>query len=238
MRAMPNRSDQHATLRVAADLVIMTVRDRTFQVLLIERGNPPFKGRLALPGGFVSHDETLDAAARRELKEETNLSGEDLPLQQIGAYGDPGRDPRGRVLSVAYLAIAPNLPVPVAGSDASDANWWPVAPLLAEPDRLAFDHDMILRDGIDKARQQLEYTTLATRFCGETFTIGELRDVYEVVWGTPLDPRNFNRKVTRAEGFLIPTDMKRASEPGRPAALYRRGPAEILHPAMLRNGGS
>jgi 8-oxo-dGTP diphosphatase len=234
---MPNRSDQHATLRVAADLVIMTVRERTFQVLLIERGNPPFQGRLALPGGFVSHDENLDAAARRELEEETGLSGDALPLQQVGVYGDPERDPRGRVVSVAYLAIAPNLPVPVAGSDASGAGWWPVAPLLAAPDRLAFDHDRILRDAIDKARQQLEYTTLATRFCGETFTIGELRDVYEVVWGTPLDPRNFNRKVTRAEGFIVPTDTKRASEPGRPAALYRRGPALILHPAMLRNGG-
>jgi 8-oxo-dGTP diphosphatase len=142
------------------------------------------------------------------------------------------------VVSVTYLAIAPNLPPPVAGSDAADARWRPVEPLLAEPGQLAFDHDRILADAVEVARRQLEYTTLATRFCADTFTIGELRDVYELVWGMRLDPRNFNRKVTKADGFLVQTDAKRAHETGRPAALYRRGPAEKLHPAMLRNGGS
>jgi 8-oxo-dGTP diphosphatase len=231
---MSDRS--HETLRLAVDLVILTVRKRTFRVLLIARGNEPFQGRLALPGGFLRTGESIEAAAARELEEETGLKGDELPLQQIGTYGDPDRDPRGRVVSVTYLAIAPNLPTPVAGSDAADARWRPVGPLLDKPGQLAFDHDRILADAVEEARRRLEYTTLATRFCADTFTIGELRDVYELVWGMRLDPRNFNRKVTKADGFLVPTDAKRAHETGRPAALYRRGPAEKLHPAMLRNG--
>lgn len=224
----------HETLRLAVDLAILTVRDRSFQVLLIERGNPPFEGQLALPGGFLRPGESIEEAAARELLEETGLDSRSLHLEQVGAYGDPHRDPRGRVVSVPYLAIAPNLPTPVAGSDATEALWRPVEPVLASPGKLAFDHDRILKDAVEKARGHLEYTTLATRFCGDTFTIGELRDVYELVWGMRLDPRNFNRKVTKADGFLVPTDAKRTHETGRPATLYRRGPAETLHPAMLR----
>ncbi|GAA0905914.1 NUDIX domain-containing protein [Virgisporangium aurantiacum] len=224
----------HEVLRLAVDLVILTVRDRSFQVLLIERGNPPFAGQLALPGGFLRPGESLEEAAARELLEETALDAGSLHLEQVGAYGHPDRDPRGRVVSVPYLAIAPNLPTPVAGSDAIEAQWRPVEPVLASPGKLAFDHDDILRDAVEQARRQLEYTTLATRFCGETFTIGELRDVYDLVWGMRLDPRNFNRKVTRTDGFLLPTDAKRTPETGRPATLYRRGPPDGLHPPMLR----
>lgn len=226
----------HETLRLAVDLVILTVRDRSFRVLLINRGNVPFQSRLALPGGFLRQGESIEAAAVRELREETGLDGDALHLEQLGAYGDPDRDPRGRIVSVAYLAIAPNLPLPVAGSDAAAARWQPVQPLLAGGGQLAFDHDRILADAVERARQRLEYTTLATRFCAELFTIGDLRDVYELVWGMRLDPRNFNRKVTKADGFLVQTDAKRAHETGRPAALYRRGPAQKLHPAMLRSG--
>jgi 8-oxo-dGTP diphosphatase len=138
------------------------------------------------------------------------------------------------VVSIAYVAIAPNLPMPVAGSDARDARWAPVDAAMSAPTGLAFDHDQILADAVERAREKLEHTALATAFCGDTFTISELRRVYEVVWGVPLDPRNFNRKVTRTAGFLTPTGRKRASEPGRPAALYRRGPATALNPLMLR----
>jgi 8-oxo-dGTP diphosphatase len=221
----------HETLEMAVDLVILTVRERVFQVLLIERGNPPFAGQLALPGGFLRPGEPIADADNRELLEETGLDGHTLPLQQVRLYDAPDRDPRGRVVSVAYLAIAPNLPVPVAGSDASGARWAAVD----GTNRLAFDHDRILGDAVEEARRQLEYTTLAAAFCADLFTIGELRDVYEVVWGRRLDPRNFNRKVTRTDGFLEPTDAKRANETGRPAALYRRGPADKLHPPMLRS---
>lgn len=219
----------HAPVRITADLVILTVRDDRLNVLLVERANEPYQGRAALPGGFLRDDETLDDAARRELAEETAL-GERLHLEQVGAYSAPDRDPRGRVVTVSYLAIAPSLPVPTAGSDARAARWSPVE----EVPPLAFDHDDILADALERARSKLENTTLATAFCAETFTIGELRRVYEVVWGTPLDPRNFNRKVTSTEGFVVPTGETRSPESGRPAALYRRGPATTLHPAILR----
>lgn len=219
----------HAPVRITADLVILTVRDEALNVLLVERANEPYQGRAALPGGFLRDDETLDDAARRELAEETAM-GERLHLEQVGAYSAPDRDPRGRVVTVSYLAIAPSLPVPTAGSDARAARWAPVE----EVPPLAFDHDEILADALELARNKLENTTLATAFCPDTFTIGELRRVYEVVWGTPLDPRNFNRKVTSTEGFVVPTGETRSPETGRPAALYRQGPATTLHPAILR----
>lgn len=220
----------HASLRATVDLVILTVREDDLHVLVVERGNEPYRGRLALPGGFLRTDEDPDDAASRELGEETGLDGTRLHLEQLRTYGAPDRDPRGRVITIAYLTIAPSLPVPIAGSDARAARWEPVHTRTS----LAFDHDEILADGLERARAKLEYTTLATMFCADTFTIGELRRVYEVVWGIPLDPRNFNRKVTNTNGFVVPTGTTRSPETGRPAALYRRGPATILHPPMLR----
>jgi 8-oxo-dGTP diphosphatase len=230
---MTPSSRGHASVRLTVDLAILTVRECRLQVLLVERGNEPYRGRLALPGGFLRKDEDIGDAAHRELSEETGLDGTSLHLEQLRTYGAPDRDPRGRIVTVAYLAIAPNLPVPVAGSDARSARWEPVDAVSA-PGRLAFDHNEILDDAVERAREQLEYTTLATAFCGESFSIGELRQVYEVVWGMPLDPRNFNRKVTRTESFVIPTGEKRVPETGRPANLYRRGTATRLVPPMLR----
>jgi ADP-ribose pyrophosphatase YjhB (NUDIX family) len=224
-------SRAHLRLRVAVDLVILTVRDDLLQALVIERGKEPFRGHMALPGGFLRADENLPAAAVRELAEETGLDGTALHLEELAAYGEPERDPRGRVVSVAYLAIAPDLPIPVAGSDARAARWAPVDSVRA---KLAFDHEEILHDGVERARRLLEYTTVAASFCGETFTVGELHHVYEVVWGMQLDPRNFNRKVHRTEGFIVPTGEMRSQEVGRPAALYRSGPARSLYPPMLR----
>jgi 8-oxo-dGTP diphosphatase len=221
----------HAPVRITVDLVILTVRDDRLHVLLVERANEPYRGRPALPGGFLRDDETLDDAARRELAEETALDGDRLHLEQLRAYSAPDRDPRGRVVTVSYLAIAPSLPVPVAGSDARAARWVPVDAVTSG---LAFDHDEILADALERARNKLEGTTLATAFCADTFTIGELRRVYEVVWGTPLDPRNFNRKVTSTDGFVVPTGETRSPETGRPAALYRRGPAKTLYPPIMR----
>jgi 8-oxo-dGTP diphosphatase len=225
----------HAAIRITVDLVIFTVRQESLQVLLVERGNPPYRGRLALPGGFMRANEDLDGAARRELLEETGLGGSDLPhLEQLGAYSAPDRDPRGRVVTVSYLALAPDLPVPLAGSDAVAAVWEPVEPLLSRGDRLAFDHDIILRNALEHARRMLENTTLATAFCDRDFTMGDLKRVYEAVWGVPLDLRNFYRKVNRTEGFVVPTGEKRALETGRPALLYRKGPATLLYPPMMR----
>jgi 8-oxo-dGTP diphosphatase len=218
---------------LAVDLVILTVRDNGLQVLVIERGNDPYRGRTALPGGFLRTGEDLRAAAERELREETGLDGADLHLEQVTAYGAPDRDPRGRVVSIAYLALAPDLPVPVAGTDARSARWAPVEQVR---DTLAFDHPQILDDAVERARTRLEFTTLATAFCEPAFTIGDLLHVYEVVWGMPVDPRNFSRKVMHTEGFVQPTGGLRAPGIGRPAALYERGPARALNPPLLRNG--
>lgn len=224
---------------VTVDLVVLTIRDDDLVVLCVRRGIPPYAGKLALPGGFVRPDETLPMAAARELAEETGLDTAKTDaghLEQLASYGDPGRDPRLRVVTVAYLALAPSLPEPRAGSDASEAEWLPTSGLLAGPaDELAFDHHGILADGVERARSKLEYSPLATAFCPPTFTVGQLRRVYEIVWGTKLDPRNFHRKVTGTPGFLVAADGTTVGERGRPAQLYRKGDAELLYPPLLRS---
>jgi 8-oxo-dGTP diphosphatase len=217
-------------------VVLLTIRDERLCVLLVRRGVPPYLGRWALPGGFIDADEGLAAAAWRELSEETGLTRPAVHLEQLASYGDPARDPRGRVVTVAYLALAPDLPAPVAGSDAAAAEWSPVEPVLAGPAALAFDHRAILGDGVERARSKLEYTPLATAFCPAEFTVAELRRVYEIVWGGRLDPRNFHRKVTGTPGFLAGTGRLTSRDGGRPAQLYRRGTATLLHPPMLRPG--
>jgi len=221
---------------VTVDLVIFTVRDDALHVLLVERGKEPFLGGSALPGGYVRPDEGLDAAALRELREETGLDGERLHLEQLRSYGTPGRDPRGRVITVAYLALGPDLPVPVAGTDAAHAFWAPVGQALRPDFGLSFDHGAILADAVERARSKLEHTTVARSFCREPFTVSDLRHVYEVIWGISLDPSNFRRKVTRTTGFLEPTGDRRTAEAGRPAALYRFGGAEVMYPPLLRSG--
>ncbi|WP_137119871.1 NUDIX hydrolase [Segeticoccus rhizosphaerae] len=219
---------------VTVDLAVLTVADDTLKVLVVRRGVPPFRGRWALPGGFVLAREDLMDAARRELVEETGVPLRSVHLEQLGSYGSPGRDPRGRVVTVAHLALLPDLPEPVAGSDAAGAEWRPVEDLLSATRRLAFDHGTILADAVERARSKLEYAPLAAAFCPPEFTIAELRRVYEVVWGTELDPRNFHRKVTGTPGFVEPTGESTRRGGGRPARLYRAGDATLLHPAMLR----
>lgn len=219
---------------VTVDLVVLTVRDDALQVLTVRRRVPPFRGRRALPGGFVRPAEDLLDAARRELAEETGLDGVPGHLEQLASYGAPRRDPRMRVVSVAHLALAPDLPAPVAGTDARDASWEPVADLFERPSRLAFDHDRILADGVERARAKLEYSTLATAFCPPEFTVAELRQVYDVVWDAALDPRNFHRKATASAGFLTETGATTTRGGGRPAGLYRAGPATLLSPPILR----
>jgi 8-oxo-dGTP diphosphatase len=209
---------------VAVDLVVLTVRDGALCVLLRERAAPPFAGERALPGGFVRGPEDLLDAAGRELAE-IGLAIDGHHLEQLASYAAPDRDPRGRVLTVGHLALVPDLPEPPG-----EGIWLPVA----QADGLAFDHAQILADGVERARAKLEYTTLAAAFCPAEFTISQLRRVYEAVWGTSPDPRNFSRKVTSTPGFLVPTGTKVSSGRGRPGQLFRRGPATALHPPMLR----
>ena len=228
---------EHPPFAVTVDLVVLTIRTDALQALVIQRGEPPFKGKWALPGGFVHEDEDLAVAAARELLEETGLSRDDVHLEQLATFGSPRRDPRMRVVTVAYLALAADLPVPQAGTDAADARWHRADDLLGS-DRLAFDHAEILREGVERARSRLEYTPLATAFCPPEFTVSELRSVYEVVWGGPLDPRNFHRKVTKTDGFLVPTEHTTTRDGGRPARLYRCGRVQLLHPPLLRVGAT
>jgi 8-oxo-dGTP diphosphatase len=226
---------------VAVDLVVLTVRDAELCALLVRRDAPPFAGRWGLPGGFVlPHEDLLDTATRR-LGEETGLELSGHHLEQLASYAAPDRDPRGRVLSVAHMAVVPggsSRPVePTVGADAARTAWHPVAKLVdgAVADALlAFDHGRILTDGVERAQSKLEYTTLAAAFCPPEFTVTQLRRVYEAVWRRTLDPRNFQRKVTSTPGFLEPTDTRVTGVRGRPAQLYRRGPATALHPPMLR----
>jgi 8-oxo-dGTP diphosphatase len=219
---------------VTVDLVVLTIRDDRLSVLLSRRGEAPFRGRWALPGGFVRPDEDLDRAAGRELEEETGLPRGRVHLEQLASYGDPRRDPRMRVVTVAYLALAPGLPSPAAGGDAAAARWTSVEEIIGQPRALAFDHRRILSDGVERARSKLEYTPLAAAFCPEEFTVAELRRVYETVWGVGLDPRNFHRKLTTTAGFLRPVGRTTTRDGGRPAALFRRGNVDLLHPPMLR----
>ena len=218
---------------VTVDIALMTVVNQELRMLLIQRGVDPYKGKWALPGGFVRENESLLAAAERELPEETGIT---THLEQLKSYGSPDRDPRMRVVTVAFWAIIPDLEKPQSGTDASHAELVPVAEIESGRMELAFDHAHIAADAIEMARSSLETRTIASRFCQEEFTIAELRNVYDIVWNTALDPGNFQRKVTQSEGFLLPTESKTPSSDkgGRPAALWKAGSASKLMPPLSR----
>ncbi|MFI9587998.1 NUDIX hydrolase [Streptomyces sp. NPDC052236] len=229
---------------VTVDLAVFTVREGRLHVLLVERGEEPYKGAWALPGGFIRPRESAELAARRELAEETGLSREtvaDLHLEQLRTYSAPDRDPRMRVVSIAYTALLPDLPEPRGGGDAARARWAPLASAgrLLAAGRLAFDHDTILSDAHHRIGAKLEYTCLATSFCPPEFTLGELQQVYETVWGVELDRPNFRRKVLATPGFVeaVEGPPRRTGGRGKPAALYRAGAASALHPPLMRPEG-
>jgi 8-oxo-dGTP diphosphatase len=221
---------------MTVDVVALSVRpDEGLCALAIRRGSEPHKGRWALPGGFVDKHEPLDKAALRELSEETGVSPRSLKLHQVAAYGAPDRDPRGRVVSVAWLAALPADTAPAGGDDAADAQWFPVTE-LAKRGRLAFDHAAILRDALELAGRLLEGTSFGTRFLSRAFTVSELREVYEAVWEQELDAGNFQRKVTGVPGLLKPTGRTVQRGRGRPAALYNAGSAATIVPPLTRVG--
>ncbi|MCV7137449.1 NUDIX hydrolase [Mycobacterium hodleri] len=216
---------------------MFTVRYDQLCILLVRRGEHPHRGRWALPGGHVRHgQESAEDAAYRELLEETGVRAQPH-LEQLATYSDPARDPRMaaglHVVSVAFVALAPDLPEAVAGTDASQARWTPVATVP----RLAFDHRRIVDDTLERVRAKLEYTTLAMHFVEEPFTLAALRHVYEAVWGVPLDAANFRRKILATPGLVQAVEGAPASpgrRGGRPAERYRRGTARLIVPAFYR----
>ena len=227
---MTTRTDydpsQFPAFAVTVDVVILTMSEGRLHVLLVRRGETPFEGMWAIPGGFKRPNETLDEAAKRELVEETGVDAASL-LTQFGAYGDPGRDPRMNVVTVAYLAVLRDVGAIVAGTDAAEAALVPMADVLDGRRELAFDHQRIARDAIERVRVELEVTGVATAFVGSTFTLAELRAVYEAIWGVQLDAANFRRSVVSEDGWVIPTGDRAQPGPagGRPAELYRAGRA-------------
>ena len=213
---------------VTVDLVVLTVRPPAFEVLLVRRGEQPDAGKWALPGGFVGPDLDLSEAAQLKLCDKTGIEVETAHLEQLETFGAPGRDPRMRVVSVAHLAFVSNPPEP----ELDNAQWHDVDSLAGKG--LAFDHGKILAAGIERARAKLEYSTLATSFCGPEFTIAELRSVYEAVWGNELDAANFHRKVIATDGFVEPTGRTESGGPGRPARTYRATATTTLQPPIVR----
>lgn len=206
----------HPALTV--DVVLFAIREARLSLLLIRRGQPPFVDHWALPGGFVDIDEPLEAAANRELQEETGLSADAAYLEQLYTFGQPDRDPRERVVSVAWFALLPGLPeAPRAGDDAAEACWFDTAALPP----LAFDHDEVVAMAIERLRAKLLYSDIALRFMPEHFTLGRLQAVYEAVLGRALDKRNFRRRIL-ALGDVEPTDDFHRDGNHRPARLYRR----------------
>ncbi|MGZ8696961.1 MAG: NUDIX hydrolase [Gaiellaceae bacterium] len=217
---------QFPAFAVTVDVVILTMSEGVLQVLLVRRGEAPFEGMWAIPGGFKRPVETLDEAAKRELTEETGVDAASL-LTQFGAYGDPERDPRMNVVTVAYLAVLRDVGAIVPGTDAAAAALTPVSEVLSGELDLAFDHLRIVRDAIERVRAELELTGIATAFVGTTFTLAELRAVYEALWGVQLDAANFRRSIVAEAGWVIPTGRRARPGPagGRPAELYRAGRA-------------
>ena len=208
---------------VTSDILVFSIRDGVLQVLLIERKIDPFRGVWAIPGGFVQMDEDIRDGALRELEEETGLTG--IPLRQLGAYGDPGRDPRGRVITIAFIALVPSHDlIARGGSDAQDARWFPVDALPP----LAFDHARILADG--RARLARDVTAsiqdsglVAFDFLPAAFTLSEAQQVFETLRGEVMDKRNFRKWLTN-EWSIEDTGEKSTGGRHRPAALFRLNP--------------
>jgi 8-oxo-dGTP diphosphatase len=206
-------------MKVTVDLVIFTIQSGVLKVLLVKRGLPPFLGQPAIPGGFVLEDEGLDQAALRELQEETGVV--DVYLEQLYSFGHPKRDPRDRVVTVAYFALVSADRPLKAGTDAAEAHWWAVDQVPV----LAFDHNQILAYAVERLRNKLEYTTVGFQLLPEKFTLTELQEVYEAILGKKLDKRNFRRKLTLLKILQPLTEYRKGGQ--RPAQLYRFASAKF-----------
>ena len=200
-------------MQVTVDIVIFTIQEQVLKVLLVKRLIPPFVGQCAIPGGFVLEDENLDQAALRELREETGVS--DVYLEQLYSFGKVDRDPRGRVVTVAYFALISADRMLTPGSDAAEAAWYAVDDLPP----LAFDHSEIVEYALERLRNKLEYTTVGFQLLPPKFTLTELQAVYEAILGKNLDKRNFRRKMSVLKILKPLNEYRRGGQ--RPAQLYR-----------------
>lgn len=219
---------QAADLRVTVDVIVFTILEGALKVLLVRRDRRPFRGRWAIPGGFVEPDEPLADAALRELAEETGLKG--VYLEQLYTFGDPGRDPRGRTITVAYLALVNSARFEAAtcrprgtaraglqaGSDAAAVAWLAAYDLPA----LAFDHNRILAYALERLRNKLFYTTVGFELLPREFTLSHLQEVYEILLNRRQDKRNFRRKILSLD-ILEALAKARREGRHRPARLYR-----------------
>ena len=205
----------YPVISVTVDIVIFTVRDGQLCTLLVERDVPPFRGAWALPGGYVQEDESLRAAAERELVEETNVQVR--WMEQLAAFGAVDRDPRGRVVTIAFTALVDAGPLePKGGTDAADAQWFVMDAL---PD-VAFDHAEILELALTTLRERVDTHPIAFQLLPDRFTLSDLQQVHEAVLGQPIDKRNFRRRVDQL-GLVEATDETVRRGPHRPARLYR-----------------
>lgn len=208
-------SYQFARPALTVDCVVFGLDDKELKVLLVERDLEPFQGRWALPGGFVRVDEGLEEAARRELEEETGLR--QVFLEQLYTFGDPDRDPRERVVTVAYYALVKRgSHRPRAGTDARNAAWFPAAKVPS----LAFDHRRILEAARTRLRGKVRYQPIGFELLPPKFTLSELQQLYETILEQPLDKRNFRKKILGME-LLAPLDERQKNVPHRAARLYR-----------------
>jgi 8-oxo-dGTP diphosphatase len=204
---------------VTVDIVILTVQEGELYVLLVKRDVAPYKNRWAIPGGFVRMKETLDDAARRELEEETAVT--DVYLEQLYTFGEVDRDPRMRVITVAYYALIPGDELDIhASTDVRDVRWFPVY----DRPKLAFDHDRIVEYALERIRNKIMYVPIAFQLLPETFTLTEIQNVYEVLLNAKLDKRNFRKKILSSELLKATRQMVRGGR-HRPAALYRFAPS-------------
>lgn len=200
---------------VTTDIVIFTIRQDELKVLLIKRALPPHRNQWALPGGFIKLDESLEEGAKRELQEETGVTG--VYLEQLYTFGRPDRDPRERVITVAYLVLIPaNEPEIKAATDAEDVSWFGLKEL---PD-LAFDHKRILKMAHERLVAKLDYSTIAFQFMPKDFTLSELQHVYEVILREQIDKRNFRKRILSLN-LIKDTGKERKAGAHRPAKLYR-----------------
>jgi len=208
---------------VTTDIVIFTIRQEELKVLLIKRALPPHQGEWALPGGFVNLDESLEEGARRELAEETGVTG--VYLEQLYTFGQPDRDPRERVITVAYYALIPTDTIEIrAATDAEGVSWFG----MNELPELAFDHREILDMAHRRLVDKLDYSTIAFQFMPKEFTLPELQQVYELILGEPLDKRNFRKRILSLD-VVKETGEQRKEGAHRPAMLYR-----LIHPNRVR----